>query len=84
MNNCSVRATTAPQPTIEELGEALGRRIAESGAAQVDVVVRSIGGLILRSYLAGKQNGAGTFAPPANPRVRKAVFRLKMPIAPKR
>ncbi len=73
-NNCSVPAAGEPRPTIEEMGAALGRKIAESGAAQVDVVVHSMGGLILRSYLAGKQNAASTFAPPANPRVRKAVF----------
>jgi len=73
-NNCSVPAGGEPRPTIEEMGAALGRRIAESGAAEVDVVVHSMGGLILRSYLAGKQNAPGTFVPPANPRVRKAVF----------
>lgn len=73
-NNCSVPAAGEPRPTIEEMGAALGRKIEESGAAQVDVVVHSMGGLILRSYLAGKQNAAGTFAPPADPRVRKAVF----------
>lgn len=73
-NNCSVPASTAPRPTIEELGAALGRRIAESGAPQVDIIVHSMGGLILRSYLAGKQNAAATFTPPADPRVRKAVF----------
>ncbi len=33
-----------------------------------------MGGLILRSYLAGKQNAAATFRPPADPRVRKAIF----------
>jgi uncharacterized protein (TIGR03437 family) len=73
-NNCSVPAAGEPRPTIEEMGAALGRRIAESGAAEVDAVVHSMGGLILRSYLAGKQNAPGTFVPPANPRVRKAVF----------
>jgi uncharacterized protein (TIGR03437 family) len=73
-NNCSVPAAGEPRPTIEEMGAALGRRIAESGAAQVDVVAHSMGGLILRSYLSGKQNAPGTFTPPANPRVRKAVF----------
>ena len=73
-NNCSVPAAGEPRPTIEEMGAALGRKIEESGAVQVDVVVHSMGGLILRSYLAGKQNAAGTFTPPVNPRVRKAVF----------
>jgi len=73
-NNCSVAAVTEPRPTIEEMGAALGRKIEESGAAQVDVVAHSMGGMILRSYLAGKQNAPGMFAPPVNPRVRKAVF----------
>ncbi len=73
-NNCSVPAAGEPRPTIEEMGAALGRRIETSGAPQVDVVVHSMGGLILRSYLAGKQNAPGTFTPPVNPRVRKAVF----------
>ena len=73
-NNCSVPASTSLRPTIEEMGTALGRRITETGAPQVDVIVHSMGGLILRSYLAGKQNAAATFTPPADPRVRKAVF----------
>jgi triacylglycerol esterase/lipase EstA (alpha/beta hydrolase family) len=33
----------------------------------------SMGGLIIRSYLAGKRED-GTFAPPFNHRIRKAVF----------
>ncbi len=73
-NNCSVPASTALRPTIEELGTALGQRITETGAPQVDVIVHSMGGLILRSYLAGKQNAAATFTPPADHRVRKAIF----------
>ena len=73
-NSCSVSPSTALRPTIEELGAALGKRIAESGAPQVDLIVHSMGGLILRSYLAGKQNAAATFIPPADPRVRKAIF----------
>jgi len=73
-NNCTVPASTALRPTIEEMGTALGRRITETGAPQVDVIAHSMGGLILRSYLAGKQNAAATFAPPSDPRVRKAIF----------
>jgi uncharacterized protein (TIGR03437 family) len=41
---------------------------------QVDVVTHSMGGLVLRCYLSGKQNAAGAFQPPAATRVRKAVF----------
>jgi uncharacterized protein (TIGR03437 family) len=41
---------------------------------QVDVVAHSMGGLVLRCYLSGKQNTAGMFQPPAATHVRKAVF----------
>ncbi len=40
----------------------------------VDVVTHSMGGLVLRCYLSGKQNAAGMFQPPAAPHVRKAVL----------
>jgi hypothetical protein len=33
-----------------------------------------MGGLIVRSYLAGKQQASGAFAPPAMPKIRKSVF----------
>lgn len=73
-NNCSVPATTASRATIEEMGAALGTRLAALSAAQVDVVMHSMGGLILRSYLSGKQNASGVFRPPAAHKIRKAVF----------
>lgn len=41
---------------------------------QVDVVAHSMGGLIVRSYLSGKQPEEGVFTPPAETRVRKIVF----------
>jgi uncharacterized protein (TIGR03437 family) len=41
---------------------------------QVDVVAHSMGGLVLRCYVSGKQNAAGVFQPPAATHVRKAVF----------
>jgi uncharacterized protein (TIGR03437 family) len=41
---------------------------------QVDVVAHSMGGLVLRCYLSGKQNAAGMFQPPASTHVRKAVL----------
>lgn len=73
-NNCSVPAPAgAARPGLEALGAALGARIAQVNAPQVDVVVHSMGGLILRSYLSGKQSGGG-FQPPANHKVRKAVY----------
>ncbi|MBM3787055.1 MAG: hypothetical protein FJW30_22080 [Acidobacteria bacterium] len=73
-NNCSVPAGALPRPTIEEMGAALGVRIAAIPAPQVDVVVHSMGGLILRAYLSGKQIAPATFRPPANHKVRRAVF----------
>ncbi|MFO0503762.1 MAG: hypothetical protein ACK527_16350, partial [Acidobacteriota bacterium] len=47
-NNCSVPAGGAPRPPMEEMGAALGRRIADSGAAAVAVVVPSRGGRSVR------------------------------------
>jgi uncharacterized protein (TIGR03437 family) len=73
---CSVPGS----PTIEDLGTSLGSflmslRYADGQPVdQVDVVAHSMGGLVLRSYLNGKQNTAGAFVPPAIPRVRKIVF----------
>jgi uncharacterized protein (TIGR03437 family) len=72
-DNCKVPATSYSRPTIEELGQAFGDFIQNLGAPQVDVVAHSMGGLILRSYLAGKLPGGG-FSPPATTRVRKAIL----------
>lgn len=41
---------------------------------QVDIVAHSMGGLVLRCYLSGKQNAAGVFQPPSAPHIRKAVL----------
>jgi uncharacterized protein (TIGR03437 family) len=74
-NNCSVAAPAgATRPSIENIASALATRIAAVNAPQVDVVVHSMGGLILRSYLAGKLPAPGAFLPPANHKIRKAVF----------
>ncbi len=75
-DNCSVKGS----PGIEDLGVAFGKFLAqlkfENGQAvtSVDVVAHSLGGLILRSYLSGKQPGSATYLPPANPGIRKVVF----------
>jgi uncharacterized protein (TIGR03437 family) len=67
------------RPSIEELAELLRRLIAplryEGGepVRELDVVAHSMGGLIVRSYLAGRQTN-GSFAPPAEPRIRRIVF----------
>lgn len=71
-DNCSV-ASASGRPSIEELGQAFGKFVAASSEAEVDVVAHSMGGLIVRSYLAGKLPGGG-FTPPARPRIRKVVF----------
>jgi uncharacterized protein (TIGR03437 family) len=68
------------RPPIEDiaalLGKLLGGLVYEDGqpVPQVDVVAHSMGGLIVRSYLAGKQSGPGLFSPLAAPRIRKSVF----------
>jgi uncharacterized protein (TIGR03437 family) len=76
-DNCTV----ANNPNIEALGAAFGQFLAGlkytdgTSVTQVDVVAHSMGGLIVRSYLAGKQNGSpATFQPPANPGIRKFVM----------
>ena len=63
---------------IEDLGTALGEVInliqyADGAPVPlIDLIAHSMGGLIVRSYLAGVQAN-GSLAPPANPRVRKFV-----------
>ena len=76
-DNCTVPG----KPSIEALGAAfaqfLGGLKYTDGTAvpQVDVVAHSMGGLIVRSYLAGKKDVTpATFAPPPNPGIRKLIF----------
>ena len=70
-DNC----TECPNCAIEQLGADLGTFIAslryDTGAAvpQVDVIAHSMGGLIVRSYLSGKQTTPGAFTPPASTRI---------------
>ena len=69
-----------PNCTIERLAEDFGRALNliryDNGepVPRVDVVAHSMGGLILRAYLAGKQEAPGKFAPLNNPRIRKVIF----------
>lgn len=78
-DNCSVSGGSG-KPSIEALGAAFGTFLAalkyDDGQPvdSVDVVAHSMGGLIVRSYLSGKQTGAGTFNPPPATHIRKAVF----------
>ena len=63
-----------PKCSIEQLGADLATFLGSLAATQVDVVAHSMGGLIVRSYLAGKSATSGVFAPPASPKIRKAIF----------
>lgn len=73
-NNCAYGDIS-----IEQLASQLNTYIANlrntdgTAVAQVDLVAHSMGGLIVRAYLAGKGTASGSFAPPANPKVRKFV-----------
>jgi uncharacterized protein (TIGR03437 family) len=75
-STCSLPSTA----TIEDLGAAFGTFLASlkftngQPVETVDVVAHSMGGLVLRAYLSGKQDTAGVFQPPAATQVRKAVF----------
>ena len=69
--------TECPDCTIEQLGADLGAFLnspALAAVPQVDVIAHSMGGLIVRSYLSGKQPASGAFSPPLAPKIRKAVF----------
>lgn len=66
--------TECPNCSIEQLGADLGTFLNSLSAPQVDVVAHSMGGLIVRSYLSGKQSAPGTFRPPASQKIRKAAF----------
>jgi len=79
-DNCTV-GTAFNRPTIEALGIAFGQFLAGlkytdgSAVTQVDAVAHSMGGLILRSYLAGKQDVTpAAFQPPLTPIIRRAIF----------
>ena len=67
-------------PPIETLGNELGKFLRSlryttgEPVPQVDVVAHSMGGLILRSYLSGKQTEEGVFLPPSETMIRKSVF----------
>jgi uncharacterized protein (TIGR03437 family) len=75
-NNCA----ECPGCSMEQLGQALGRFLDTqrypdgTPVTQFDAIAHSMGGLILRSYLAGKSDNPGEFSPPIPSRIRKAVF----------
>ena len=65
---------------IEKLGDRLGQYLTAlrytdgTTVPEVDIVAHSMGGLIVRSYLTGKQSSPGVFNPPTTTKVRKAIF----------
>jgi uncharacterized protein (TIGR03437 family) len=78
-DNCSV--SSSGTPTIEALGIAFGKFLSGlrytdgSTVTQADVVAHSMGGLIVRSYLAGKLDVTpAAYTPPAITGIRKAIF----------
>jgi uncharacterized protein (TIGR03437 family) len=80
-DNCTVNPPAGQtKPDIETVGAAFGQFLAAlkytdgTPVAQVDVVAHSMGGLVVRSYLSGKQSGSATFNPPAAPPLRRIVF----------
>jgi uncharacterized protein (TIGR03437 family) len=68
---CDVPPGPAP---LETVGQAIGKLIDSLGVPQVDVIAFGAGANMFRSYLAGKQLEPGVFNPPADPKVRKAIF----------
>lgn len=73
-DNCTVKSPGNGRPTIEVMGQAFGQFLAGLNVPQVDVVTHSMGGLIVRAYLAGMQPNGGGFNPPSATQIRKAVF----------
>ena len=65
---------------IEKLGNRLGQLLTAlrytdgTTVPEVDIVAHSMGGLIARSYITGKQSTPGVFRPPAEHKVRKIIF----------
>jgi uncharacterized protein (TIGR03437 family) len=70
-DNCA--AAGEKNVPIEMLGNLFGQFLATISAPQVDVVAHSMGGLIVRAYLAGLQSGSNA-TPPQNTKIRKIVF----------
>ncbi len=75
-NNCNFSGS----PSIEKLAALFATYLTDltyddgQPVPSVDVVGYSMGGLIVRSYLSGKQEAQGTFNPPTTIRIGKAVF----------
>lgn len=61
------------KPSIEDIANALTLTIRDLNVPEVDMVTHSMGGLVVRSYLSGKQSTSGVFRPPKDPLIRKWV-----------
>jgi uncharacterized protein (TIGR03437 family) len=74
-NNCSYGNDVPLEELANQLANFLGALTFTDGSPvqQVDMVAHSMGGLIVRAYLAGLQPN-GVLLPPADPKVRKVVF----------
>ena len=70
-NNCKYQ-TGLVKPSIEELAAALGDTIRGLDTPEADLIAHSMGGLIIRAYLSGKQ-AVGGFKPPMPHRVRRVI-----------
>ncbi len=76
-DNCTISGS----PSIEALGIAFAQFLTTlqytdgTPVTQVDIVAHSMGGLIVRCYLSGKQDvSPAVFSPPATVAIRKAIF----------
>ena len=79
-DNCTV-GNALIKPDIETVAIAFGKFLEAlkysdgTPVTQVDVVAHSMGGLIVRSYLAGKQDvTSAAFSPPPTPGIRRMIF----------
>lgn len=75
-NTCSLPSSASIEDLAAAFATFLGSLQYANGqpVETVDVVAHSMGGLVLRCYLSGKQDTAGVFQPPAATHVRKAIF----------
>jgi uncharacterized protein (TIGR03437 family) len=91
-NNCDYPGKPAIEVLGREFGTYLGSLRYEDGqpVTTLDVVAYSMGGLVVRSYLSGKQPGTAVFNPPASTPIRKLIFvatphfGVSLPITPDR
>ncbi|MDQ2900204.1 MAG: hypothetical protein M3Y07_10430 [Acidobacteriota bacterium] len=73
-DTCNCKGCDIPQHAKKFGDELAALRYDDGGTVdQVDVVAHSMGGLIVRAYLAG-QNSLGNFTPPLDVKIRKIVF----------